>query len=420
MDRHQVLKQLLQKQITRKQAAQFLRLTPRQVTNLKQRVQQQGPQGLIHRLRGRPSNCRIPDAERERIRHLLQTKYPDFKPTHATEKLAERHGIARDPKTVRQIMIDAGLWQPRKQRAGSEHRAWRPRKDAYGEMEQFDGSYEYWFEDRAPKCCLLAAIDDATGRITKAQFGPHEGVVPVFGFWKQYMLTHGKPRSIYLDKFSTYQMNSAVAKHNHELLTQFQRAAKDLGIELIPANSPEAKGRVERLFETLQDRLIKELRLAKISTIPEANRFLVNTFIPWFNARFAVEPVSPTNLHRPLRATERRQLDAIFARQTARVVQNDFTLSFQNQWYQLTKQQPVTVCKKDRVIMEERLDGSVWIKLRGKYLRYTVLPERPKKVKTKQPWVLAATGSTRTPYKPPANHPWRKPLLPAQLNTSSH
>lgn len=183
-----------------------------------------------------------------------------------------------------------------------------------------------------------------------------------------------------------------MALENHDLKTQFQRALEELRIEPIFANSPQAKGRVERLFNTLQDRLIKELRLNNISTINEANVFLEKTFIPAFNTKFSIEPKAKANFHTPLNSKEQKQLASIFSRHTPRIVQNDFTISFKNQWYQLTKDQPATVCKKDQVIIEERLDNTIQIRLRGKYLNYQILPVRPKK--QLQPWVLAATIKT--------------------------
>lgn len=418
IDRHHVIRQFIKKQIPRKKAAQLLKLSERQVVRLKHRVIKKGAKGLIHCNRGERSNHAISEKERDKIERLLKTTYPDFKPTFAAEKLSELHQINRDPKTIRSIMIDAGLWSPKKRRAGEGHRSWRPRRECLGEMIQFDGSYHPWFEGRGDEACLLAAIDDATGRVMKAEFAPHEGVFPVFGFWRDYVLTQGKPRLIYLDKFSTYKMNASVAKENHELKTQFERAMKELGIELIPANSPQAKGRVERLFETLQDRLVKDLRLAGISTAQEANRFLKDVFIPKFNKQFAVVPVSSVNAHRPLTREDKTHLDAIFSAQSVRTIQNDFTFSFKNQWYQLTKQQPVTICKKDKVIVEERLDGSISIRpkdRRGKYLIYEVLPERPKRAAGAIPWVITATekqpGALQRVKKPAPDHPWRKSLV---------
>src|SRR3989338_9893915 len=327
--------------------------------------------------------------------------------------MAQRWPIFHDPKTIRQIMIGEGLWKPKSKKKSSPHRAWRERRSSYGEMIQFDGSYEHWFEDRegSGEVCLLAGIDDAIGKIVGAKFAAHEGVFPIFDFWQEYLLQHGKPRSIYLDKFSTYHMNHPLAKENFNTLTQFERACEELHIEPIKANSPQAKGRVERLFETLQDRLIKELRLGNISTAEEANIFLPKTFIPKFNGKFSVEQRNKTNLHKKLSEKKKRQLPGIFSRQTERVVLNDFTFSFQKQWYQLTKEQPATICKKDTVIVEERLDNTLRVRLRNTYLNYKVLPARPVKVGNAPPWVLAKTlaeinaGKAHTP---PLNHPWRQ------------
>ena len=389
LNRYDIIKRLIRKEINGPKAADLLALSTRQTRRLKAKVKEKGAVGLIHGSRGKSSNHQLDQKERKEIVLLLHEHYYDFGPTLAREKLSEIHHLTRDPKTIRQIMIGEKLWQPKTKRQKSEYRSWRQRRSNFGEMVQFDGSYEHWFENRADKCCLLAAIDDATGRIIKAEFAQDEGVFPVFSFWLDYLKKQGKPHSIYLDQFSTYKMTQRVALENHDLKTQFQRALEELQIEPIFASSPQAKGRVERLFGTLQDRLIKELRLNNISTINEANVFLEKTFIPNFNAKFNVEPKAKANLHTPLSLKEQKQLASIFSRQTPRTVQNDFTISFENQWYQLTKDQPVTVCKKDRVIIEEHLDNTIQICLRGKYLNYQVLPTRPKK--QTQPWVLAAT-----------------------------
>ena len=221
---------------------------------------------------------------------------------------------------------------------------------------------------------------------------------------KNGVLANGKPRQIYLDKFSTYKMNSATAKDNPDLKTQFQRAMSELHIEPLFANSPQAKGRVERLFDTLQDRLVKELRLAHVSTVPEANIFLKETFMPAFNGKFAVEPVSSANLHQMLTEKEKKALASIFSRQETRIVQNDFTFSFQNRWHQLTENQLATICKKDEVTVEEHLDHIIHVRLRGKELNYVILPKRPSKVHV--PFIIAK--SAPEPMKPRANHPWRK------------
>jgi hypothetical protein len=198
---------------------------------------------------------------------------------------------------------------------------------------------------------------------------------------------------------------------NGDTLSQFERAAVELRIELIKANSPQAKGRVERLFETLQDRLIKELRLNNISTVEEANVFLEKIFIPKFNAKFSVEPKNKTDIHQKLNPKEIKQLQGILSRQTERTILNDFTFSFKNQWYQLVKEQPATICKKDTVIVEEHLDHTVHVRLRGKYLNWKILPARPPKISQTSPWVIAKTMAQVNAAKahtPPLNHPWRQ------------
>ena len=405
LERRDIFQRLVRRELTVKNAALQLKISVRHAKRLKARVKQRGLTALLHARRGAPSPNRLPERERKQILTLLHEKYYDFGPTFAAEKLRELHHIDRDPKTIRTIMASGGLWKPKQKRRKELHRAWRLRRASYGELIQFDGSYEHWFEERGGEICLLAAIDDATGRIAGARFDSDEGVVPVFGFWEQYMVKNGKPLAIYLDKFSTYHMNHPLAKENTDTLTQFQRAMQTLRIEVIPANSPQAKGRVERLFGTLQDRLIKELRLQKIHTIEAANEFLSKKFIPDFNKRFAVAPRSQTNLHRPLGKKEVAQLPAILSRHSERTVRNDYTISFNNQWYQLTADQPATVCKNDTVTVEERRNQTIWIKLRGKYLNYRLLPARPPRANS--PWVLPATTAKRSPAKPPANHPWR-------------
>lgn len=420
VDRFDVISRLLRKELNGSQAAALLRLCVRQVRRLKKIVKRKGAAGLIHAMRGRISNRRMKEKRRTKIIGLLKEKYPDFGPTFAAEKLREVDQLACDPKTVRAMQIAEGLWKPRRKKTREEHRTWRQRRSALGEMLQFDGSYHHWFEGRGDlgETCLLAAIDDATSRVMEAEFAPHEGVFPVFAFWKRYLEKNGKPRTIYLDKFSTYKMNSAAAKENPDLKTQFTRAMGGLEIEPIFAHSPQAKGRVERLFETFQDRLVKELRLAGISTIEAANKFLQETFLPAFNAKFSVQPASPANLHRVLGAKERTSLPSVFSRQEERTVRNDFTFSFKTQWYQITKQQQVTVCKKDLVTVEEHLDATLHVRLRGKELAIAVLPERPKKLTV--PFVIAKTTMPpKPPKKPAADHPWRQQIQAAVLKSKS-
>lgn len=405
-----IIKKLLDKEINGSYAANLLRLSIRQTKRLKAKVKQGGLKALIHAGRGKQSNRRMPNKEREMIAGIIKKHYPDFKPTFASEKLEQNHNIKRDPKTIRQIMIEEELWKPNKKKR-KEYHAWRQRKACYGEMLQFDGSYHHWIEDRGPEWCLLAAIDDATGIPVKARFDFNEGVFPVFQFWKEYVEQHGRPHSIYLDKFSTYKMNQKAALENHDTQTQFQRAMRQLGIEPITAHSPQAKGRIERLFNTFQDRLVKEMRLKNISTINQANKFLKEEFLLGYQAKYAVEPASGTNLHRSLNQKERNKVNSIFSKQATRVVRNDFTISFNNQWYQLTKDQPATVRKKDAVSVEEWLDGSIHFAIREKYLNSRIIVERPRKAE-KANWIITANKPIHIPA---ANHPWRKLFIKNQM-----
>lgn len=409
-DRFAVITRLLHQQINGTAASEQLRLTVRQVRRLKQRVKKYGPQGLIHRGRGVVSNRKLNQKLVDKILNLLRTAYVGYGPTLAAEKFAERNNITISDETVRTLMVKNNLWKTKSKNKRRQHREWRARKENYGAMEQYDGCYHNWFEGRNEKVvgleqCLLLSVDDATGKITKAKFDYHEGILPTFGFWKAYTEERGKPAVIYLDKFSTYKINHKSAEDNKELVTQFQRACQDLGIVLISAHSPEAKGRVERMFKTLQDRLVKELRLQNISDIETANKFLEKKFIPAFNGKFAVMPARRADLHRSLTKMDQERLPSIFSVHSERVVMNDFTVQFKNQYFQLNQQQPVMVCRKDKILIEEHLDGSIVLKLRDKKLTFTVLPKRPEKeFKIKIP----ALTTGQPTYKPPTNHPWRR------------
>lgn len=405
----EVITNLLDRKITNGGAAKKLGLSIRHIQRLKVEVRKHGALALVHHLKGKPSNHKLHQAVKLEALSLVTEKYSDFKPKFASEKLEENHQLIINPETLRLWMIGDGLWKVRKQK-GVDYHAWRGRKEYFGELEQFDGSYHMWFEERLldefgnpMEVCLLASIDDATGRITRAYFDFNEGVVPVFNFWLEYVKAQGKPLGIYLDKFSTYKLNHKSAVDNAELMTQFQAAMKILGIEVINANSPEAKGRVERLFGTLQDRLVKELRLSGINTIKDGNKFLKEVFIPKFNAKFSVVPAKEGDVHRILTQKERRSLKSIFSIKSTRRVNCDFTIQFKNHFYQLEEIQPTTIRPKEKVLVEEHLDGTIHFRFRNHYLKCFILPQKPKKI-LKQPTIL-----TNHPlnWKPPPNHPWR-------------
>lgn len=401
ISRYDIIQRLNRGEINGTQASKLMYLSTRHVRRMKAAVKRRGPAGLINGNRGKIGNRRIQDKERERIIKLLHKNYYDLWPTHASEKLEEIHDIKHDPKTIRNIMIREKLWKPKKVKK-KEHRQWRQRRTFYGEMQQFDGSYHDWFENGGEHCLLLS-VDDANGDITHAKFEKDEGVLPVFNFWREYLEKNGKPMSIYTDRFSTYKMTQQQAQDNHDTKTQFQRAMRELEIEPIFARSPEAKGRVERVFGTLQNRLVKEMRLNKIKTVEKANEYLIKKFIPWYNKTYSVEARGKSDLHKKLTEKDKKQANSILTRQTKRMIHNDFTVSFNTKWYQLLNKQPVTIQKKDRVIMEEKQDEPVKIRLRGKHLNYRIIPKGVKRVKKNIPWVIAAT-SVKSPIYSKVGH----------------
>lgn len=412
LKQHAIIAKTLEGKLTNRQAAEELGITMRQVKRLKIKVREGGAKGLAHKNRGKIPNNKFSKEYIEHAMELIRERYGDFQPTFAGEKLLENHGIKLSEETTRNAMIRAGLWQAKSRKARAHYRAWRERKECYGDMEQFDGSYHDWFEGRlldadgqsVKEACLLAAIDDATGKLTKLKFDDSEGVVPVDTFWKEYTESLGKPLKIYLDRGSTYKVNNRHLFDDPTVLTQFERAMEELRIKVIHANSPQAKGRIERLFKTLQDRLVKELRLAGINTIEAANEFLEKIFIPKFNSKFSVVPRKPENAHTALSEEETDRLDNIFSIQFYRAVNNDFTIRFKGKWLQLKEQQATLVLRKDQILVEEHLDGTIHLNLRNHYLDFVELPERPQKIK------MHVTGLTkeRQLWKPPMNHPWKK------------
>lgn len=373
--------------LTTTEAAERASVTGRTIRRWKVKVRDHGAEALIHGNRGRRSPRRIPDTQRRKIQGLI-TSYPDFSPTAVSEQLAEQHGITYDPTTIRDVMIDEHLWIPRSQRHGHRgivHRRWRERKAHRGELVQFDGSYHHWFEGRGGlgEVCLLASIDDATGQLLHAQFVPHEGVLPVMGFWQEYSGLHGLPKAIYLDRLSTYKMHLTVARDNPDLKTQLQRAMDTLGVELIFAHSPQAKGRVERLFRTLQDRLIKAMRLKGITSVEDGNRFLEKNFIPAFNRKFSVVPREQGDFHRSLTNRELTQLPDVLCRHEHRVVQHDFTISFRTKWYQILPTPGLAIRPRDTVLICEYPDGRLILFLRHRSLNIKPI-DKPASHKARQ------------------------------------
>lgn len=404
LQRFEVLTQLNGKHINGTEASEKLGLSIRHIRRLKKKVRKKGAHGLLHGNCGRVSARAVSKNTREKILKLLGTTYKHFGPTFAAEKLFERDKVRVSREWLRSFMIAEKLWTPRTHGDHVIHRSWRPRMDFEGAMEQFDGSYHHWITGLDEELCLLLSIDDATGKIKKAQFEKNEGITPVFTFWKGYAERYGRlPKRLYVDKFSTYKVNHKNAVDDPQMITQFERALKELGVELIRAHSPQAKGRVERVFGTLQDRLVKEMALAEVKTITEANDFL-KTYIPQFNQQFGVKAAKEGDAYVSILAGV--DLTSVFSIQEERRIMNDFTVRFENAWYQVEKEQSVTVLRNDAVLVEKHLNGDVAMQLVRKqtYLNIRVLPVRPVRAKARQ--MIAAT--TRVPHIPAATHPWRR------------
>ena len=402
-----VIRQTMEKKLTQVQAGTLLGLTPRHIRRLLARVTQAGDHGLVHRGRGTPSNRRIPETVKTKALKLCEKQYGDFGPTLAAEKLTERHGIAVSAETVRGWFLATGVTHF--QRRKRPHRAWRERRAHVGELVQLDGSHHDWFEGRGPRCVLMAYIDDASSRVY-ARFYAYEGTIPAMDSFMRYGQQYGIPLALYADKHSTYQSPAPPTVEEQlagvKPLSQFGRALGELGVELIPAHSPQAKGRVERLFQTFQDRVIKEMRLAGVSTLEAANRFL-DGYLPIYNRRFSVQPAQPADLHRP-RPTS-RELDRSLCIKTTRGLRRDWTVAHHGHLYQVR-----TNIRATHVQVEERVDGTMRMTHKGRALVYHAITARPVKAveaKTVHP--------PRCPVTPRPDHPWRQRLWPERTRSAA-
>lgn len=396
--RLKVIQEAIERQITQRVAASLIGLSERQTRRLVRAVREEGERGVIHRLRGRFSNRKTPTEVRAKVLMLYRSRYIGFGPTLASEKLGEVDGIKLSDETMRKWLMEAGLWQRRRKR--SRHRQWRQRKECFGEMVQMDGSHHDWLEGRGPELVLMAYIDDATNNVF-ARFYDYEGTIPAMDSFKRYVRKYGLPLSIYLDRHTTYKSTKKLTEWEEfekiEPLSQFERAVNELGVKVIHAYSPQAKGRIERLFGILQDRLIKEMRLRGIKTKESANEFL-KEYLPKFNRRFRVCPANETDVH--VRVPKYFNLDKYLCIKTERTVRNDNTITHNGKLYQIEK-----VVKTKKVIVEERLNGSLHIMGKGVSLKYREIAEKPVKIEQ-------ATDLRRfhRPPKPAENHPWRRSL----------
>ncbi len=362
-DRLKVMNSVLNGNRTQAEAARLLKRSVRQIRRIQRRLESEGDVGVIHRLCGRASNARKDKTLRRQVLRIYTGDYRGFGPTLASEKLTAR-GLPVSPETLRQWLITTKQWKPR--RRSNKHRRRRERRECFGELVQTDGSIHDWLEGRGPRITLLVLIDDATSKVV-ARFYPAETTDGYFRLLRRYLRKHGRMLAIYADRNSIF---FATDKHGEPVLTQFGRAVQQLGIALIPAGSPQAKGRVERFNGTAQDRLVKELRLAGAKTMDQANEVVDKLFLPWFNRRCTVRPASANDAHRQLGRS--LDLNAILSTQETRKVANDYTIRFNNTVCQLL---PPTLpgLRSGRVIMEQRLDGSLHIRFRKKYLKYKLL-----------------------------------------------
>lgn len=393
-----VARKAMEKTITQAEAANMVGVSLRQFQRVIKSVREEGDKAVIHKGRGSKPNNTFPVSVKKKALKLYRERYFDFGPTLASEKLLELDGIRVNDETLRLWLIGSNV--PYKKRRKRPHRQWRERKDSCGEMVQIDGSHHDWFEGRGPKCVFMGYMDDATGK-PFGRFYEYEGTLPAMDSFKRYVKKHGIPLSVYLDKHTTYKSTKKPTVEDQlndiEPMSQFARALTELGVKIVYANSPQAKGRIERLFNTLQDRLVKEMRLRGISTISEANRFL-GTYLPAYSRRFAVRPASDADMHRLM--SEGVDLDKIFRIKNPRGLRNDNTISHNGKLYQIDDK-----VNSKRVIVEEKISGRMLVTQNDRILKFRQITKKPEKaapkLKTKKSFV-------KKKYVPPPDHPWRQ------------
>ncbi len=365
LDKLEIIRDVDLERMPARAAAVVLGVSERQIWRLLKRYRLQGAGGLISRKRGQPSNRKTPYDVRIAVMAIVRTNYADFGPTFAAEKLHELHDISVSRETLRAWMVEDGLWQPRKKRRSRVHQP-RYRRDCVGELIQIDGSDHRWFEGRGPKCTLLVYIDDATSRLMHLQFVQTESTFAYFKSTRTYLETFGKPIAFYSDKHAVFRVNKPGGA-NTDGLTQFGRALSDLNIEIICANSSQAKGRVERANKTLQDRLVKELRLAGVSSMADGNAFLPG-FIADYNTRFAKLPANPKDLHRAM--TDRDNLDDTFTWRVERTLSQALTLQYDKVLFILEPTEAAQSAIGKRVTVYDYPDGRLLIRYEGQDLPY--------------------------------------------------
>ena len=419
-DRLVALKKAKKGMITQRQAAKEIGQSERHVRRLLKELKIRGDKAIVHALRGRRSNRKVEEKVRQTALEILGREvYAGFGPTLAAEYLGKKHGIHVGRETVRTWMIEGKLWQARSQRMEKIH-AWRERRSRVGELVQWDTSEHAWLEDRGPKLYLISMIDDATSRL-HARFVLHDSTAENMRLLWSYLEKYGRPLSLYTDKASLFQTAPKTPRDLKELPredreplppTQIHRALTELGIVWIGAHSSQAKGRVERSFQTAQDRLVKGLRVAEAKTLEQANAYLETEFIPWWNQTLVVVPASPDDAHRPL--GKEHSLPASLSYVETRQVGNGYTIQFDNRIYQIARQDIRAGLRRASVRVELRLDGSMAVRFRDRYLTVTECAERPKAVAHKKP---AASKKAPRPKSQWMKNFYLTPLDKAALST---
>jgi len=412
VNRAQVLDRLEAGRIDQREAAKRLGITVRQIKRIVKRYRAEGLPGLVSKKRGLASNRRLDETTRATAMKMVGEHYRDFGPTLASEKLSERHGIHLCVESTRQLMMAAGYWKARTGAKVCVH-PMRERRARSGELVQIDGSPHDWFEGRSERCTLLVFIDDATGKLMQLRFAPTETTLGYMHALHDHIAAHGVPVALYSDKHSIFRINAKDADPEAE--TQFARAARQLGIECIHANSPQAKGRVERANQTLQDRLVKEMRLAGISNIDGANAWLPS-FIAKFNKRFAVTPKDAHDAHLAYQGTP-EELTSTLSVQVERTLSKNLSCQHEGQLIQIETSGTGLGMRGTKITLHEHFNGTQELRWRKRKLNYTVLTKAQrqaaeadgKAVNTRVDNAMAKRNATNNKaHKPALNHPWRK------------
>jgi transposase len=416
IDRLAVIRLVVNKQLKQREAAAQLSLSTRQVKRLVKRYRSDGAAGLVSGHRGkRPGNAIDPQVRSQAVA-LIREHYSDFTPRFAYEKLSQIHGLTASSETVRQWMIAEGIWPPKRRKTARIHQR-RPRRPCRGELVQIDGSPHDWFEGRGPRCTLIVFIDDATSALLALRFVPSETTQAYMETLQGYLLEHGRPVALYSDKHSIFRVNHPDREGE---LTQFTRALKTLEIEPIHANTPQAKGRVERVNQTLQDRLVKELRLRGIDNIDEGNAYLPE-YLPAHNQRFAVEPANPVDAHRAVLHAD-AELKMIFTQHHHRKLSKNLTLQFRNREYQVQTRGQGYTLRGATVTVCEPFDGPVVLLRNGKVLEWRILAEGESPIPLDDEKSVDARvdhAKAKAPRKPAPDHPWHRMAQAAAIRASS-